>query len=262
MNHPSKLGLSAVTLTLLSASLACADSYIFQQGAGGYTGAVDTGIQQGNPNTLFGTATSLTIDLGSASSSTVSLSAILLRFDSIFGSGAGQVPLNSPVTQATLTLNIVDAGSGIRVFDMLTPWNEAITWNSSFGTPGFPAPGAGAAATPVATVGSDSNLQNVPLGTLTLDLTASLQAQQTGSLPGQGWVLLPWPTAGWNGVDVNTSDVESLSLRPLLTIVTIPEPTATGLLLLGMFGLTGQQWLARRRAGECEQGRPLAKVTR
>lgn len=253
MNHTSKLGLSAVTITLISASLAFAESYTFQQGAGGYTGAVDTGIQQGNPITPFGTATSLTIDLGSASSSTVSLSAGLLRFDSLFGSGPGQVPLTAAVTHATLTLNVVDPGSGIRVFDLLSPWNDFITWNSSVGTQGFPVPGAGAAATPVTTVGADSNAQNVPLGTLTLDVTASLQAQQNGSLPGQGWVLLPWPTAGWNGVDLNTSDVESLSLRPLLTISTVPEPTAASLLLLGILGLVGKCWMARGKVGERQQ---------
>ena len=243
----------ALTLALLSTPAAYAAVYTFQQGANGYGAAVDTGIQQGNPDALLGAASSLTIDLGSASSATVSVSGMLLQFGNVFGAGAGRVPLGTPISQATLTLNVVDPGSGIRVFDMLAPWTDSITWNSSYGTPGFPAPGVGAAGTPVATVGLDSNAQNVPIGLLNLDVTASLQSQQGGSLPGYGWVLLPWPTAGWNGVDLNTSDVGTLSLRPSLTITTVPEPTAASLLVCGLFGLTARRWLAGGRRSDPRQ---------
>lgn len=229
-SHPT---LTTLALALFTAGAAHGEVYTFQQGVNGYSGAVDTGIQQGNPATLLGNATSLSVDLGSASSGITSVSAILLRFDSIMGTGAGDFTLNPPLIHATLTLNVLDAGSGFGVYDMLTPWTDSITWDSSFGTPGFPAAGIGAAATPVTTVGLDSNAQNVPLGLLNLDVTASLQAFQAGTLPGYGWVLLPWQTAGWNGVDVSTSDAATLSLRPLLT-VTVPEPAAAAVLLLGL----------------------------
>ena len=250
MNLTSKLVLPAVTLALLSASATRAETYTFQQGIGGYAGAVDTGISQGAPATPLGAATSLSIDLGSSSGVRPSL--MLLRFDQIFGSGADQVPLTYPVSQATLTLNVVDAGSGARVFDMLQTWDENITWDSSYGTPGFPEPGVGAATTPVTTVGADSNAQNVPLGTINLDVTASLLGQQNGSLLSYGWALLPWANAGLNGMDVSTSDAALLDLRPRLSITTVPEPaTAQTLLLVGVsLCFAGKKWLARRKAGE------------
>jgi len=59
---------------------------------------------------------------------------------------------------------------------------------------------------------------------LTLDVTASLLAQQAGSLPGYGWALLPWPTAGWNGVDLDTSEAAAVLNRPLLT-TPCPSPS-------------------------------------
>lgn len=253
MNNMSKIILPALTLTLLSASVSRAEIYTFQQGLGGYSGAVDTGIYQGAPTTPLGSATSLSIDLGSSSGVRPSL--MLLRFDQIFGSGMDQIPLATQVTQATLTLNVVDAGSGARVFDMLQPWDENITWNSSYGTPGFPEPGVGAAATPVTTVGADSNAQNVPLGTINLDVTASLLGQQNGSLLSYGWALLPWPNAGLNGMDVSTSDAASSGLRPRLTITTTPEPAAAQTLLLVGVSLcfAGKKWLARRKAAVRQQ---------
>ncbi|HYN79816.1 MAG TPA: PEP-CTERM sorting domain-containing protein [Lamprocystis sp. (in: g-proteobacteria)] len=235
--HPLLI-LPATALALYTAGSAQASLavYTFQQGANGYAAAVDAGIVQGAPTTPLGAAPSLSVDLGSFSAGVPSVSAMLLRFDEVFGSGPRQVPFTASITKATLTLSVNDAGSGFQLFDMLSPWLDSITWDGSFGTPGFPAPGVGAASTPVTSAGNDSNAQNVPVGLLTLDVTASLLAQQAGGLPGYGWTLLPWPTAGWNGVDLDTSDAADPLSRPLLTI-TVPEPGAAALLLLGLAAL-------------------------
>lgn len=234
---------AALALHTAGAAQAAMTVYSFQQGANGYSAAVDAGIDQGDPATPLGTEPSLSVDLGSFSAGVPSISAMLLRFDGVFGTGAGQVPLTASITKATLSLNVNDAGSGFQLFDMLATWGDGITWDASFNTPGFPAPGVGAAATPVTSAGQDCNAQNVIEGLLTLDVTASLLGQQAGNLPGHGWVLWPWTTAGWNGVDFDTSEAANVADRPLLTI-TVPEPGAAALLLPGL-GLLARRALPR-----------------
>jgi hypothetical protein len=153
---------AALALHTAGAAQAGLAVYSFQQVVNGYTAAVDAGIDQGEPTTRLGAAPSLSVDLGSASSGVTSVSAMLLRFDEVFGSGPGKVPFTASITKATLTLSVNDAGSGFQLFDMLSAWTDGITWDSSFGTSGFPAPSVGAASTPVTSAGNDSNARTSP----------------------------------------------------------------------------------------------------
>ena len=77
----------------------------FQQGVDGYTGTEDTYVAANNPTTSYGNATSIiTDDAGSVEQG-------LIRFDNLFGSGPGQVPLGSTITNATLSVYVTDADS-------------------------------------------------------------------------------------------------------------------------------------------------------
>ena len=92
---------AALALHTAGAAQAAMAVYSFQQGVDRYNRVVDTGIDQGEPSTPLDAAPSLSVDLGSFSSGIPSISAMLLRFDAVFGSGPGKVPLDASITKAT-----------------------------------------------------------------------------------------------------------------------------------------------------------------
>ncbi len=56
----------------------------------------------------------------------------LIRFDNLFGNGAGQIAVGSTVTNATLSIYVTatDNLDYINVHRMLSTWSETSTWNS------------------------------------------------------------------------------------------------------------------------------------
>jgi hypothetical protein len=97
-------------------AVAEAGSSAFQQGrvSGGitYAGVVDTQLRQGDPATTFATAASLLVD--AADSAQTNASQVLLRFDSIVGAAAGQVPSGARIVSARLVLDSTNPGAGGR----------------------------------------------------------------------------------------------------------------------------------------------------
>ena len=72
----------------------------FQEGLNGYSGTVDTIIKQGAPTTAFGSLEIIEWDTVDTESSMPKYG--LLRFDTIFGNGVGQIPFGSTIVSATL----------------------------------------------------------------------------------------------------------------------------------------------------------------
>src|SRR5207253_2968650 len=70
-----------------------AQTTTFRQGVNGYAGTTDTYIEADNPDTSHDSATLLIAD-GSP------LSQALIRFDNLFGTSAGQVPLGAAILSA------------------------------------------------------------------------------------------------------------------------------------------------------------------
>lgn len=98
----------------------------FQQGVDGYTGTEDTYLADSSPTTSHGNATTIiTDDAGSVEQG-------LIRFDNMFGSGPGQIPLGSTITNATLSVYVtnVDSNDLVNLHRMNATWSEASTWNS------------------------------------------------------------------------------------------------------------------------------------
>lgn len=214
-------------VAVMSVGIASAQTVQFQQGvdhgAGVYTGTVDTYVSSTTPDTNAGAQEGMWIDEGIPSSQG------LIRFDSIFGNAAGQVPLGSTITVATLTLEVYDNGGMQLPVAMLQNWSDSLTWNTAtLGgnvQAGIQRDGVGAAAVA-------ETLAQPPIGSFDFDLTAIVQAWSDGQA--NFGVLLDY--RGTDGTGIRTSEYTAdPTQRPLLTIDYIPEPTSLG--LLGVVGL-------------------------
>ncbi len=92
------------------ASQADAQTFSFQQGTNltgtmtAYAGTVDTYIRNSSSTTNFNTNVNITIDGGDATFQDGVYTQGLIRFDSIFGTGAGLIPAGSIITNATLSV--------------------------------------------------------------------------------------------------------------------------------------------------------------
>ena len=184
-------------------------SRTFQNGVGGYSGTSDTQIKEGDPATAFGTSADFSWD-GSEINSLPSHG--LIRFDSLFGNGAGQVPAGSSIMSATLTYVVYEAGDPANVNESLVNWTEADTFNTFGGEPGVQANEIGAI------VGSAS----ASIGVQSLDVTASVAAWAANPSNNRGWVFQP---TGSNGADSRSSEYSTIADRPILTILyqTLPN---------------------------------------
>ncbi|MFM9956446.1 MAG: DNRLRE domain-containing protein [Phycisphaerales bacterium] len=206
---------------------------VFQEGQSGYAGTSDTQLSSATPAAAAGGAVSISVDAldGTPSGPTAGL----IRFDGLFGAGAGQIASDSDVLHAKLRVNIVNPGSFWSFHRMLTAWDENATWNSL--TAGITADGVEAMGAPEAFLGANNANAVVPNGFLDLDVTASLRAWMNGAT-NHGWAVLP-ASAGTNGIDFNTSENATASTRPQL-IVTVPtEPVSVKTFRQGLNGYAG-----------------------
>ena len=90
----------------------------------GYTGTVDTYLNSGTPTANNSAAATLVVDLNP-------LQHILLRYEGIFGSGAGQIPSGVTIQSASLEINVTNASAqGASLHRMLQSWNDTDNWNT------------------------------------------------------------------------------------------------------------------------------------
>jgi hypothetical protein len=203
----SALAVRALTLCTLflfnSAANAAVDT--FQEGVSGYSGTQDTFLEQNTPDTSHDES------LIKVENDPPQVQHGLIRFDNIFGGGAGQIPLGSIINSATLTVevdNVSAAGAQIRLHRMLVTWPESATWNSM--TNGIQPDDAEAMSAHDAQVTDPASTgPEVITG-----LAAALQAWSDGD-PNYGWALISNSADGW---DVDSSEAVTSSARPLLTV--------------------------------------------
>ena len=190
----------------------------FQHGTGGYLGTLDTMVSQFNAGTAYGAAPSLNVDGDEPAGSGNDVQA-LLRFADLFGSGAGQIPLDATLVSARLQLSVSNPGNPLALHRLLRPWDGSATWSGL--EAGISTDGVEALAT------ADATTAAVATGPLLIDVLASLRAWQTGA-PNLGWLLQP---TGADGVDFASS--EAASGRPVLEVqwraASNRPPTAVGL---------------------------------
>ena len=184
----------------------------FRQDVAGYTGTQDTWLAEGSPTTPNGAVADWRWDTDDpASSGSDAFGAI--RFDGIFGNGAGQIPPGSTIQSATLGLTVFNssvAPAG-EVRDSLADWAEATaTWNNFGGEAGVQADEYGAAIVAAAPLA---------MGATSTDVTASVAAW-SGGAPNFGWVVVPQNT---DGLQVRSSEYGTVAERPVLTVTYVPS---------------------------------------
>jgi hypothetical protein len=182
----------------------------FQQGAGGYTGTIDTYLNQGNPGTTHGAANTVVVDNGPVNQG-------LIRFDGIIGPASGQVKQGSKILSAKLSIqtgpssatgdNSVD---NMSIFPMIRAWDNSSTWNSL-------AAGVSTDGLEAATTAEFSLVPNVRDAWAVFDVTRTLQGWINNPAQNQGWMIQSDGTDGWRW---DSSEYGTANLRPILEIVT------------------------------------------
>ncbi len=187
----------------------------FQQGTGGYLHSVDTFIRAADPNAFFGSDITLDVDSDDGGGPNHTL----LQFDELFGTQPNQIPTGATIVSATLAMEVVGPGNHFGVYRMTSPWNATTTWNSV-----SPAGGVNSAVAifpPDVTTGPVGGL--LTTGTVSIDVTSSLQAWISNPLSNFGWGMIS-PT-GTNGVDIASAEAFNIGLRPRLTVtIALPPP--------------------------------------
>lgn len=165
------------------------------------TGA-DTYIHSYNPNTSYGTATSLNIDTDDPVGSG-GFEQSLISFPSLIGSNVGQIPFGSTILSAKLQLNVTNVGNTVNLYRMVTGWTDASTWNSL----------GGGVQIGTETVHSiDASFTPSATGLYTVDVTSSLRAWLANPSSNLGWALNP---TGTDGVDIDSLEG---AIKPKLVV--------------------------------------------
>ncbi|MFO0972361.1 MAG: metallophosphoesterase [Phycisphaerae bacterium] len=202
---------------LLSAAAARGDVRTFQNGSNGYSFTLDTFLAQAVPSTANAFAEAVEWDADDPPGS-AQRNYALLRFDRLFGYGTTQIPPGSTITAATLSYTVFDAGDAGSLYEVAVDWNELTPYNTFGAAPGVqPADYSTLVATAPATI-----------GTMNVNVTASLQRWISGASVNRGWIFVP---AGANGCQFRSSEyVANMTLRPKLSVTYTP-PATTPLLV-------------------------------
>ena len=180
----------------------------FQEGVDGYASTQDTHLEEDTPTTSYGSQTTVEVDL---QNSGLGEEQAIIRFDNLFGSGAGQIPLGSTILSATLTLDGVDTSQDTATMSlhrMLATWSESSTWNSL--ASGISTDDIEAASIADAVI---ANPEIIEAKVLT-DLESTVQAWSDGAT-NYGWMLKSDSTDGWF---FTSSEDSNVNLRPKLTV--------------------------------------------
>jgi hypothetical protein len=226
----------------------------FQDGAdygyGNYGGEADTELEQANPNTPYPAggdpASGLFVD--APAPGTPNECQVLLRFDSLIGTNANQIPPGAIIVSADLNINVINTGNGGTLNRMLIPWDATnATWNSFsdvFGDPGLFADDLTARSEFDSQIGvsiTDPNTGTVSggatgSGDITIGVTPDIQAWANGEA-NYGWFV-----HGWNqetdGMGFSPSEDASVDNRPRLRVYWVPAGTASATFSYGVNGYT------------------------
>lgn len=179
----------------------------FRQGDNGYTGTADTILRQDDPNEILGNLDTVEWDDQNAATGG-GRDFGLLRFDGVFGAGVNQVPAGAEIASATLTVVVVEMGTGDpgALRETVPDWSEDTTF-SGFG------PNFGVQNADLGEIVGDAPTD---LGPASFDVAASAtRGSAAGAMP--GWILVP-RSGNPSGVQIASSEEVDGAERPSLEI--------------------------------------------
>jgi hypothetical protein len=204
---------------------------IFQEGVDGYIGTADKELRSSGSDENNGDNPEISVD-GDDGSPGLQPNHGLIKFENIIAAARDAIPQGTEIASAEVALNVTNPGSGMQVYKMTTAWDEFTTW-ADFGGDGI-TPGDEAAASPALTLGDDNGSENVPTGTLTLDITDIMRDWLSGET-NHGIGLVPF-TNGTNGIDFDTSEGD---VPPALIVKRLLPGLALRAFRQGADGYTG-----------------------
>jgi acid phosphatase len=193
----------------------------FRQGVNGYAGTTDTVINSANPDAAHGLAPGVVLVADDASRTQG-----LIRFDNLFGHGAGQVPLGATILSAKLSIVTGLYGdehsyNEVSLHQLSVPFNQDSTWNSlgsgvTVGAEGF--------ATPEFSLFPNSR-GDYAIFDVSDSITSFAAAAALGENVNHGWLINPSGTDPWlyYSSEAGVDDRPILSItyavaRPLITL--------------------------------------------
>ena len=100
-------------------------THVFQQRLNGYTGTLDTQMNENNPDLDYAGELTLTTDMDDNGSRVNGL----LAFTGIIGDDPGQIPPGSTIVSAQVLFTVMSGSDGYISFHrMLEPWDEYSVW--------------------------------------------------------------------------------------------------------------------------------------
>jgi hypothetical protein len=199
-----------------------------------YQGTVDTQLKQNAPNTSYSTSTT-TLLVDAASTGEKNVSQVLLKFNSIIGSNAGQIPAGAKILNAKLIVNTTNPGAGAELHRMLKQWSATDTWKT-WGS-GIQTNNVEARSVFSAQAGLSTKDPIIPVTSeLTINVTEDLQSWANGTA-NYGWVMTPW-AGGTNGWAFSPSEA-AYDLRPSLQVEWVLPGKSVSTFQEGTAGYTG-----------------------
>jgi hypothetical protein len=199
----------------------------FRQGLNGYAAAQETMLWEETPAVNHAATQDLTADLDTSTTLAGNQDGqILVRFDNLFGSAAGQIPAGATIRSAKLILHTPpnsgtadnDSNDTFRAHRMIIDWNHNATWNSLNG-------GVSTDNVEAASAASFSLVPDIDGGPAIFDVTADIEAFQAGTA-NRGWLLRPSTTGTGDGWTIKSSEYTvDVTLRPTLEITYTPQST-------------------------------------
>lgn len=181
----------------------------FQQGVNGYSGTQDTFLHQANPDTTYHNAVRPKWAMPEYLEQENQFA--LLRFDEIFGSAVGQLPVGAEVTSATLTYHGPASAQATPgdLHEVAVPWLETVTPNTFGPVPGIQSDDY------YSSVAERISVAPPGPGEVNVDVTESLRKWAADPTENHGWIFAPY---GRNAGQFYSSEWGTIAERPTLTV--------------------------------------------